>query len=1044
MNLKKTYTAWLSVALLLILTLVVFAGCNKTPAGATEIFIQPSQSPRLTYVQGQELDLSRGVLTVAEGGEQHPIPLTNEEITVTGYDKDTLGKQTVTVTYKGLTTTFDVTVIPRALAENFETDYFIGDTFDASKGRLRIARDDGSTFNVNMNSETVTLTSFNSDKDGQATVTVTYSDGGITCDCTFTVTVHKPDEVSLTPPKQTTYASHETELNLSGGYLTVRAAAPSTFSKFVNLTQNMVSGYDPSKVTPENLYEPVTQVVTITYAGKTFDFTVEITYSSVFLVQEAAKELADLDWTEGIPDHSIEQGVMAADALIAYLNLSPADRALITHDELMAVARPGTVYLNTFYGDIAKSFSDAFTVSPEGYVNIVGNSYDAIAEAVVHLNNPDHDFNVVADLLNEIREVFPEEILYGTLPFTSAISSHTEDSIKQITEIFQLMLTFYDELKDIPDDWTVETLPQYATEIETAVSKILLSNYVGISYNFFYDIISTWRTNDDYFDIIYSYYYYVKDNGQNEIKTNLWGRLPAPGSMNDWYVAYAHALTEANNMNGDASQVFLYDASGLMYYYAEAIQQAALVKTSGNQLYLDLFELLDADNALDIYVRRAAHGFIFQMGEALGLKSVESVWGVYIDLLDVYLNQPADTYVSEHGAAFEEMYAALEDLTPAELYSFLSTVNCLYDTGRGNTLVLDSSVRPYNALAMLLTTYYREVLPSDALDGMFTDLLVAMENAALFNVKPTAVEDLGATLTKLDTAYGKLSAEDQAIFNSRFGDCYNKYKALYAVMTAQTVTVPNGWADKFTELNSLLDTFDAIYAFITSPDKSDIERSRVTPVLFAVYERAYRVYGEIAYCGDDAVVNALTVKTYTSGDVSYTLAHRFFGARSMFVTLMVSSGLDDGNGHSQMTWDVYTQASISEFLGDIAYLLISEFEGKTYTGSDLAEIMEGFRTLGAANKVSFYRMSVNLTYYGAIERAYVATLGEDAREAIKALLDAEIAYSMYAYEESADALAEFNAKMATLTEKYAALDNAAAFDKALGDVYSYYLALYQA
>jgi hypothetical protein len=145
-----------------------------------------------------------------------------------------------------------------------------------------------------------------------------------------------------------------------------------------------------------------------------------------------------------------------------------------------------------------------------------------------------------------------------------------------------------------------------------------------------------------------------------------------------------------------------------------------------------------------------------------------------------------------------------------------------------------------------------------------------------------------------------------------------------------------------------------------------------------------------------------------------------------------------------MTWDVYTQASISEFLGDIAYLLISEFEGKTYTGSDLAELMEGFRALGIANKVSFYRMSVNLTYYGAIERAYVATLGEDTRETIKALLDAEIAYSLYAYEESADALAEFNAKMATLTEKYAALDDTAAFDKALGDVYSYYLALYQA
>lgn len=1044
MKLKKTYTARLSAALLLILTLVVFAGCNNTSDGATEIFIQSSQSPRLTYVQGQELDLSHGVLTVAEGGEQRSIPLDNEEITVTGFDKNTLGKQTLTVTYRGLTTTFDVTVIPRALAENYETNYFVGDVFDASKGRLRIARDDGSTFNVNMNSETVTLKSFTPDRAGEATVTVAYTDGTISCECSFTVTVHTPDEVTLTPPNQTTYASHETELNLSGGYLTVRAAAPSTFSKFVNLTQDMISGYDPSQVTVENLYEPVTQVVIITYAGKTFEFPVEITYSAVYLVQNTAKELAELDWTEGIPDHSMEQGVMAADALVAYLNLSPADRALITHDELMAVARPGTVYFNTLYNDIAATFSDAFSVSPEGYVNIVGTSYDAIADAVVHLNNPDHDFNVVADVLNEIREEFPEEILYGTLPFTSAISAHTEESIQQITEIFQLMLTFYDELKAVPDDWTVETLPQYATEIETAVSKILLSNYLGISYNFFYDIISSWRTNDDYFDVIYAYYYYVKDNGQNAILTDLWGKIPAPGIMNDWYVAYAHAVTEANNMNGDSSQVFLYDASGLMYYYAEAIEQAAAVKATGNQLYLDLFKLLDADHALDIQVRRASHGFIIQMGEALGLASVENVWEVYIELLDIYLNQPADTYVSEHGAAFEAMFDALNDLTPVELYSFLSTVNCYYDTARGSTLVLDCSVRSYNALAMLLATYYREVLPSEALDGMFVDLLVAMENAALINVKESAVEDLGATLTKLETTYGKLSADEKAEFDRRFGACYDKYKALYAAVTAQNVTIPNGWTDKFNELNDLLNTFDQVYVFISSADRTDLERSRVTPLLFAVYERAYRVYGEIAYSGDNAAVNALTVKTYAEGDVSYTLAHRFFGARTMFVNLMVSSGIDDGNGNAQMAWDMYQSADIEDFMADIAYLILAEFEGTAYTGSDLAAIMETFRQLPTANKVSFYRMNVNLLYYAAIERAYAATLGEDARATVKALLDAEIAYTMYANGQSADTLADFNAKMATLTEAYAALGNSAAFDEALGETYDYYVALYQA
>ena len=1044
MNLKKTYTAWLTLALLLVLTAAILTGCKGNSDGVTEIFVQPSQAPRLTYVQGQELDLSRGVLTVSENGEQRSIPLNNEGITVSGYDPNLLGKQTLTVTYMDMTTTIEVTVIARVLAENYETDYFVGDTFDSSKGRLRIARDDGSTFNVNLNSETVTLKSFDPSAAGSATVTVAYSDGKISCDCTFTVTVHQPDEVTLTPPKQTDYASHETELNLSGGYLTVRAAAPSTFSKFVNLTPEMVSGYDPTKATVENLYEPLTQTVTITYAGKTFEFTVNVTYSSVFLVKDAAKELASLDWTgETVPEHSLDQGLMAAEALLAYMDLSPADRAHVTQEELMAVARPGTVYLNTLYNDIAATFADAFEINSQGYVNIVGNSYQAIADAVTHLNNPDHDFNVIASALNDIREEFSQEILYGTLPFASAISSHNEDSIAQITVIFEFMLTISDALNDVPADWTVESLKNHEIAIETAVSKILLSNYKGMDYNYFYVVVSSWRENDDYFDIIYSYYFYVKENGREEILSTLWNNLPAPGILNDWYMAYVRALTEANTLNKDASTVFLYDASGLMYYYAEAQKQAEILKSSGNQLYLDLYAYLEGDTALDVNVRRAAHGYIYQMGEALGLASVESVWNAYIELLDVFLNDTSNYYETQ-SEKFEAVFAAMDSLTPAELHTFLSTVNYLYDSTPGDTLVLDCAIRPYNVLANLLATYYRGVLPSDALDSMFLDLLVAMENASLYGIKPTAVTDLGNTLTKIETAYGKLSASDKDVFDTRFGASFSKYKALYAAMNAQSVTVPSGYADKFDELNDLLNSFDRVYAFILSGDRTDVERSRMTPLVFALYERIYRVYGELAYCGDQAVVTALTAKGYTADNVTYTLGSRFLGARTLFVNLMISSGLSDGSGNSEMTWDVYRNANISEFLGDIAYLMLAEFDGKAYTGSDLTAIMASFRGLTNDQQVSFYRMSVNLLYYAAIERTCVATMGEDAREAVKALLDAEIAYVMYAYDGNADALKDFNTNMAALADKHASVVASDSFKKLLGGTYDHYKALYQA
>ena len=218
----------------------------------------------------------------------------------------------------------------------------------------------------------------------------------------------------------------------------------------------------------------------------------------------------------------------------------------------------------------------------------------------------------------------------------------------------------------------------------------------------------------------------------------------------------------------------------------------------------------------------------------------------------------------------------------------------------------------------------------------------------------------------------------------------------------------------------------------------------MTPLVFALYERAYRLYGEIAYSGNEDAVNALSTKTYTAEGVSYTLANRFIGARTLFVNLMISSGLDDGNGNAQMTWDIYANAGIQDFMGDIAYLMLAEFEGKVYTGDDLVAIMETFRQLPTENKVSFYRMSVNLLYYAAIERACVAEMGDDAAGAVKALLDAEIAYIMYAYEGNAQALTDFNTNMEKLANDYAATVGSEAFKKLLGAAYDYYKAQYNA
>ena len=116
--------------LLLALVITAIGVLGLTSCGEAEIeqiYVNTNHSPRLNYVQGQELDLSAGVLTVVIEGEETLVPLTNEGVSVSGYNKDQLGPQTLTVTYGEQTTTLKVTVVARATAESYAKDYFIGE-----------------------------------------------------------------------------------------------------------------------------------------------------------------------------------------------------------------------------------------------------------------------------------------------------------------------------------------------------------------------------------------------------------------------------------------------------------------------------------------------------------------------------------------------------------------------------------------------------------------------------------------------------------------------------------------------------------------------------------------------------------------------------------------------------------------------------------------------------------------------------------------------------------------------------------------------------
>lgn len=75
---------------------------------------------KLTYIQNTEvLDLSGGNLKILYNDESYEnIPLTSEEVSVTGFDNKTIGSKTITITYKTKTTQLEVQIVETDKAEN--------------------------------------------------------------------------------------------------------------------------------------------------------------------------------------------------------------------------------------------------------------------------------------------------------------------------------------------------------------------------------------------------------------------------------------------------------------------------------------------------------------------------------------------------------------------------------------------------------------------------------------------------------------------------------------------------------------------------------------------------------------------------------------------------------------------------------------------------------------------------------------------------------------------------------------------------------------
>jgi len=252
----------LLLGLLVVLLAMGLTGCNTLQS--IEVTKEPT---RKVYGQGQELSLSGMVVTGQFKKDSRDV---TSQVSISGYNKDRAGQQTVTITmkagFKTVSNTFNVTVIPVESISISQppstTSFRQGD--DHNWNGLSVAvkfQDDaipGDVVRPGVNA--MTITGYEKDKPGTQSVTVDYYGKR----ATFNISVVGLDSIAVTTqPTKIEYYTGE-EIELTGLVVQGRWSDGSTAR--VNITNANLSGFDLTRGERQN--------VTITYSGKTTAFPV--------------------------------------------------------------------------------------------------------------------------------------------------------------------------------------------------------------------------------------------------------------------------------------------------------------------------------------------------------------------------------------------------------------------------------------------------------------------------------------------------------------------------------------------------------------------------------------------------------------------------------------------------------------------------------------------------------------------------------------------------------------------------------------------------
>lgn len=1045
-------------SVLITIIVAIFAAClfscGSTSGGEGQISVKENAMPQLIHVLGEDLDLSNGVLEYTSNGETKEIPLNSADVSVSGYSKDVLGEQTLTVTYNGCTTEITVTVVERMVAEGFVADYLLGDDIDLSKGRVRITRNDGTNFTALLKSNKVTVSGFDYAKVGAQTLSVAYESAGQRYTCSFVVNVHDAESVSIKMPTKTTYHSHDTSLNLKGGAILLKGLGGAV-EREIPLTAEGVEvlGFDPTAVSDGN--SPISQELTVNYRGHSLTFAIDLIYSDISLLYDNVERFGSYSFTGNtLPVITEADGELAVRMMDLYTKLSYADKSYITYDDALLVARVAFAYGIAEMEDELEKVEGGFVIK-EGQLSITCESRDGVRLAVEALSDTDGALYRLSDVMIDIAEEFEDapvldhgkdsELFFGSLALADT------ETYEYMLGLFNHMLLIDAAMDDVPDGYKETGAFTYASVLDTIYEYMCNEAYIESGFGGIYAMVDGWNANIDIIDMMYQYFY-ISQNNTDALALLSYVRFPS--GLDGIVRLLGKALDEQELLEGG----YVIDSTWLLYYYYNARSQADALKTYGAGWEKILYDILPVngmlaldgdifyiDNVLDILLNGEG-GVRMRVGGLVDMKEYDDLMALYVGFLARIMDDADAEYVGSaaYGEDVEEIFSAYANMPPTQQYLFLSALNVGYSEGK-LPLIFNAAGTAYADEICLFVRHinnYFEGRFSESGVSVYRELVLAMEIYARRFFDTNGLSDFEGKMNVIGRKIGALSSDDSLVFKDCLEGVYDRY-VRYADMHKDENKIEDlgaflgKWEADFIALQDAITNAELAYVLNSQQSANGIF-SYTT--LISAFEKANRIYNDIKNNAPAEIVEAL-YHMHIYGVVGGVDDGRFYGTfdysyqtyRSIYVTYLLT--VTDGG-----IYDSYVGSELQEFMylcNDAVWpYLWHAIEGKSGdVAFDVERVMaaiDKYASLDESSKFAVMLMENMSGYFYASRDAFLdATLTEDAAAVAKSTFLVENDYILYYYTGEETYKLKLQQSLSSLKAMYSLLagDDEASFDK---------------